>query len=978
MKHITKITFLFIYIVSNILGGAVYASDDTKPTESRLEFSMPSLSEEKSFNDDFSGYFDDYYITETEAREALNGSPSEKFTPVDNCITVARSDKAIWKMYLSDKERAKKSAAFLYNPSDNDSIIKKYDNPAYDAHKDASLRMLSNNGYPVLAYPEALDENGGKADINNFKKLSFDMMIDGPIAVRLFLDEKLAGGIEIRVPNTNNKIIIKDMKTDKVLKEQSISAGWSKAVKCSVEVSGNNLKCDVVYNNNPVLTMDETVPALSERIRECSVPFAFYGEKWESKADAKIPGWIDNVEYTYKKSMVSGYDPDNAVYINNSGSAKDGAVKLMETAPVRIVYLPEYKSKTMTIGLSSDGENYTEFNAVFDDDGRWINTESAEKYNYIKFPSDTNLKDILILSEVSDDMTVRAPVGGRISVYPVVGGRYKNTDMKIETDNPDIAVYDNYGIEVKKLNADAAISFYTEAEENNRINVRVRGIDELEYAEASGQSENFIKEKELIINALNKAVSDKSTDELEKVLCGSGDGTLEKMPCIDRSEIMNLKNGDDTAFNAYLNRLMTYPEFKIGTLKDIEDMRETLYAELETGKLCNKTDSSEIIGTLENGNEYFKLPLENKYYTADKTGTADRLKNKQFKNLDDLKNSFSEAYVINAYLSADTSSGIGVIIKDCADEIGYDKTHYNEVESKAKTSFENGLKSNRGSLLSLEALKNYIDKFTPPKSDNSGGSNNRGGGGGGGSRTSVSMPTVIQKPDESLTPGTLVKPEQLYKDVPLEYWAYEPIRFLTAKRAADGYDGEFNPERDVTRAEFTKMLLLAFDCEIKEPASDGKKDENKSENKSDEKSEQESVFGDAKVSDWFYKYLLTAKEEGILLGDENGNANPESVITREQMAAMVYRMIQKNQIEYAENVKPSEFKDGGEIDDWAFSAVAKLQLFGIISGEENGRFAPKKSATRAETAKILYSACTAQRKTVQQNADNKQEAANEN
>ena len=49
-----------------------------------------------------------------------------------------------------------------------------------------------------------------------------------------------------------------------------------------------------------------------------------------------------------------------------------------------------------------------------------------------------------------------------------------------------------------------------------------------------------------------------------------------------------------------------------------------------------------------------------------------------------------------------------------------------------------------------------------------------------------------------------------------------------------------------------------------------------------------------------------------------------------------------------------KFSDADEISDYAKDAVEKLSAAGIINGDESGKFNPKQSATRAETAKILW------------------------
>ncbi|MDD4351530.1 MAG: S-layer homology domain-containing protein [Candidatus Gracilibacteria bacterium] len=90
-----------------------------------------------------------------------------------------------------------------------------------------------------------------------------------------------------------------------------------------------------------------------------------------------------------------------------------------------------------------------------------------------------------------------------------------------------------------------------------------------------------------------------------------------------------------------------------------------------------------------------------------------------------------------------------------------------------------------------------------------------------------------------------------------------------------GYeDGSFKPERPVTRAEFTKILLTAAYKTIDDITAPA-----------------EGAFSDVKEDDWFYKYVYSAKELGYLGGYEDGTFKPDQNITRAEASKIVYQFL---------------------------------------------------------------------------------------
>lgn len=117
--------------------------------------------------------------------------------------------------------------------------------------------------------------------------------------------------------------------------------------------------------------------------------------------------------------------------------------------------------------------------------------------------------------------------------------------------------------------------------------------------------------------------------------------------------------------------------------------------------------------------------------------------------------------------------------------------------------------------------------------------------------------------------------------------------------------------------------------------------------------EEPLAFIDISGDDWFTPYLTAAKEAGIFTGDLAGTARPTDLITKEECAAILYRLINTQGISLADTQEIIRFADSAEIADWANLAVFELQVKGIINGY-NGYFGPKSNATRAESAIMLF------------------------
>lgn len=120
---------------------------------------------------------------------------------------------------------------------------------------------------------------------------------------------------------------------------------------------------------------------------------------------------------------------------------------------------------------------------------------------------------------------------------------------------------------------------------------------------------------------------------------------------------------------------------------------------------------------------------------------------------------------------------------------------------------------------------------------------------------------------------------------------------------------------------------------------------------------QETTFTDAVHGEWYFEAVSWAESENIISGVGGGLFGIDEEITREQLAAILYRYAQKKQIAAStDDDVLSGFSDSSEISDYALDAVKWAVSVGILQGDGDRLF-PLGTATRAEAAAMLMRFC---------------------
>lgn len=169
-----------------------------------------------------------------------------------------------------------------------------------------------------------------------------------------------------------------------------------------------------------------------------------------------------------------------------------------------------------------------------------------------------------------------------------------------------------------------------------------------------------------------------------------------------------------------------------------------------------------------------------------------------------------------------------------------------------------------------------------------------------------------------------------FEDLPKAHWAARNVQRLVAKHVITGTtDLTFEPEREITRAEFVTMLTRALGLHP---------------------SGEKNVFKDVDPGSWYADSIIAAVEADLIIGVGNGQFAPNRKMNRSEMAVVISRALQLQSIHDDISLN---FSDHHEIPTWAKGYIAVAYENGIIQGKENNRFDPLVHSTRAEAATVI-------------------------
>ncbi len=642
---------------------------------------------------------------------------------------------------------------------------------------------------------------------------------------------------------------------------------------------------------------------------------------------------------------------------NDAGSAQSAEAYLVvynEGTPVKIAKSTADIPAGMTRGLTVDvpksiiGEKTYAVLYVMTDikSGILIGDEAVYKSENVKAESEVESE------EVSDNVPkyyVADINNAIVDVYGKLPFNGRNKKAVLTVLNPD---YD--ADSAKTADADTAINniLAAELDEDNMYTaaIRLRNAETKTYtllANINGYSgiatvsidyrraEDMGEVWSAIAAAMKNGDKDALAAQLTKSVWSMLGVRSVYLENIGAADICNMIDG------APAGNVTATPEeirYAIEEIKLLNMLKKGTAAEL-INKAATDETAADIIGGGVTDDETWNITLKAFKETTDtgiKSAAVGAVNGKVYASAAKFRESFAVALLNASIAKAQNNLGVRQSMSDFGSLFDTDySAAYAKLSNTKKAEAETALKTSVKKT-ALKSLDDAAERFLKcckdaAKSSSGGGGSSSGGssGGYGGSKVSVEASTGILQsvPSNNVSAGT-----EPFMDIGNVSWARESILALHEKGIVSGRDKmRFEPNANVTREEFVKMLVGALEITAENATC---------------------KFDDVADDDWFADSVAQACGAGVVNGMTAQFFGAGAEITREEMAAMIYRaaVFRGARFDATEN----DFADGGAISDWANTAVSALGGAEIMNGKDGGRFEPKAFATRAEAAKVIY------------------------
>ncbi len=229
--------------------------------------------------------------------------------------------------------------------------------------------------------------------------------------------------------------------------------------------------------------------------------------------------------------------------------------------------------------------------------------------------------------------------------------------------------------------------------------------------------------------------------------------------------------------------------------------------------------------------------------------------------------------------------------------------------------------------------------LTVTSADEGNDNGSSGGGGGGSQGDDEADGTIIGTlPDVDIADNQTALSElpdwvSPFNDVALSDWFYNAVSYAVQNGLFEGVSTDmFSPNGEMTRA----MLVTVLHRMEGEPLVD-----------------LELSYSDVLADTWYTEAVRWATAEGIVDGMSASSFAPNSPISREQVATILYRYAQSKGHQPAVGGDLSAYADNSSISAYALPAMQWANQQQIITGMDSQTIAPQNSASRAEVATIL-------------------------
>lgn len=176
-----------------------------------------------------------------------------------------------------------------------------------------------------------------------------------------------------------------------------------------------------------------------------------------------------------------------------------------------------------------------------------------------------------------------------------------------------------------------------------------------------------------------------------------------------------------------------------------------------------------------------------------------------------------------------------------------------------------------------------------------------------------------------------------FSDVRIADWFYNDVKYVYEKGMMAGTAADvFAPNATTTRAMIVTILYRLEGS----PAVTGT-----------------SAFVDVPAGQWYTDAVNWAAANQIVKGTSATTFAPNDSITREQMAAILYRYAQYKGYDVTKKADLSGYSDNSQVSAYAKDALAWANAAKLINGVTNTTLAPQGNATRAQVSAILHRFC---------------------
>ena len=200
------------------------------------------------------------------------------------------------------------------------------------------------------------------------------------------------------------------------------------------------------------------------------------------------------------------------------------------------------------------------------------------------------------------------------------------------------------------------------------------------------------------------------------------------------------------------------------------------------------------------------------------------------------------------------------------------------------------------------------------------------------------MPASAVKVGVSYVKATETPSETKFNDVSANDWFASAVDYVTGKGMMNGTaDNTFSPKANTTRGMIVTVLYRLENQPSTSAAS----------------------FTDVASGAYYANAVAWANANGIVSGYGSGKFGPNDKVTREQLAAILYRYAQykKYDVSVGEDTNILSYDDAQSISSYAIPAIQWACGAGVVTGKSGSKLDPKGNATRAEVAAMLMRFC---------------------